>query len=61
MSAATLLSTVAGHGGVASGAAALPGGLMSAYDDLLAAVKDVRDRTGDPNAWQTGLAPAEVL
>lgn len=33
---------------------------MSAYDDLLAAVKDVRDRTGDPNAWQTGLAPAEV-
>ncbi|OBJ32623.1 hypothetical protein A5621_20755 [Mycobacterium colombiense] len=33
---------------------------MSAYDDLLAAVKYVRDRTGDPNAWQTGLAPAEV-
>ncbi|ORB78328.1 DUF4226 domain-containing protein [Mycobacterium timonense] len=33
---------------------------MSAYDDLLAAVNDVRDRTGDPNAWQTGLAPAEV-
>ncbi|OBI39669.1 hypothetical protein A5708_02745 [Mycobacterium colombiense] len=33
---------------------------MSAYDDLLAAVRYVRDRTGDPNAWQTGLAPAEV-
>ncbi|WP_406817678.1 DUF4226 domain-containing protein [Mycobacterium sp. M23085] len=33
---------------------------MSAYDDLLAAVKYVRDRTGDPNAWQTGLAPTEV-
>ncbi|ORA10850.1 DUF4226 domain-containing protein [Mycobacterium arosiense] len=33
---------------------------MSTYDDLLAAVKDVRDRTGDPNAWQTGLAPDEV-
>ncbi len=33
---------------------------MSAYDDLLAAVKSVRDRTGDPNAWQTGLAPTEV-
>lgn len=33
---------------------------MSAYDDLLAAVKYVRDRTGDPSAWQTGLTPAEV-
>ncbi len=33
---------------------------MSAYDDLLAAVKYVRDRTGDPNAWQTGLGPDEV-
>lgn len=33
---------------------------MSAYDDLLATVKSVRDRTGDPNAWQTGLAPTEV-
>lgn len=61
------LSTVAEHGGVASfpaaafaQAAAPPAWLMSAYDDLLAAVKYVRDRTGDPNAWQTGLAPAEV-
>jgi hypothetical protein len=33
---------------------------MSAYDELLAAVKSVRDHTGDPNAWQTGLAPTEV-
>lgn len=66
LSAGTPLSTVAGHGGVASrpaaGAAAEPppARLMSAYDDLLATVKDVRDRTGDPNAWQTGLAPTEV-
>ena len=29
--------------------------------DLLAAVKYVRDRTGDPNAWQTGLTPNEVF
>lgn len=67
LSAALPLSTVAEHGGVASfpaaafeQAAAQPAWLMSAYDDLLAAVKYVRDRTGDPNAWQTGLAPAEV-
>ncbi len=33
---------------------------MSAHDELLAAVKYLRDRTGDPNAWQTGLAPTEV-
>lgn len=33
---------------------------MSSYDDVLAAVKYIRDRTGDPNAWQAGLAPAEV-
>lgn len=33
---------------------------MSAYDDLLAAVKYVRDRTGDPSAWQAGLAPDEI-
>ncbi len=33
---------------------------MSTYDELLAAVKYVRDRTGDPNAWQTGLTPNEV-
>lgn len=61
------LSTVAGHGGVApflaaasTQAAAPPTLLMSAYDDLLAAVKYVRDRTGDQNAWQAGLAPAEI-
>ncbi len=59
------LTTVAGHGGVAplpaaGSAAALSAGLMATYDDLLAAVKSVRDRTGDPNAWQTGLAPTEV-
>jgi Domain of unknown function (DUF4226) len=33
---------------------------MSAYEELLAAVEYVRDRTGDPNAWQAGLAPSEV-
>ena len=33
---------------------------MSAHDDLLAAITQVRDRTGDPNAWQTGLMPTEV-
>ncbi len=33
---------------------------MSTYDELLATVKIVRDRTGDPNAWQSGLAPAEL-
>ena len=34
---------------------------MSTHDELLDAVKHVRDRTGDPNAWQTGLAPSEVV
>jgi Domain of unknown function (DUF4226) len=33
---------------------------MSAYEELLVTVKYVRDRTGDPNAWQAGLAPNEV-
>jgi hypothetical protein len=33
---------------------------MSTYDELLSAVKAVRDRTGDPNAWQTGLTPNEI-
>jgi Domain of unknown function (DUF4226) len=33
---------------------------MSAYEELLAAIRYVRDRTGDPNAWQAGLAPGEV-
>ncbi|OBG64010.1 hypothetical protein A9X05_07915 [Mycobacterium sp. E3298] len=33
---------------------------MSAHEELLAAVKDVRDRTGDPNAWQAGLSPGEL-
>lgn len=33
---------------------------MSTYDELLATVKVVRDRTGDPNAWQAGLTPAEL-
>jgi len=33
---------------------------MSAHEDLLSAVKHLRDRTGDPNAWQTGLSPDEV-
>lgn len=34
---------------------------MSVQDELLAAVRYVRDRTGDPNAWQAGLAPDEVV
>jgi hypothetical protein len=33
---------------------------MSTYDELLATVKRVRDRTGDPNAWQTGLTRTEL-
>jgi hypothetical protein len=33
---------------------------MSTYDELLATVKVVRDRTGDPNAWQSGLTPTEL-
>lgn len=33
---------------------------MSAHEELLAAVKDVRDRTGDPHAWQAGLSPGEL-
>ena len=34
---------------------------MSTYKDLLAAVKLIRDRTGDPDAWQTGLTPDEMF
>ncbi len=33
---------------------------MSTYDELLATVRAVRDRAGDPNAWQTGLTPTEL-
>jgi hypothetical protein len=33
---------------------------MSAHEELLAAVKYVRDRTGDPNAWPAGLSPSEL-
>src|SRR5437868_10698446 len=33
---------------------------MSTYDELLATVERVRDRTGDPNAWQTGLTRTEL-
>lgn len=33
---------------------------MSTYDELLATVKRVRDSTGDPNAWQTGLTRTEL-
>jgi hypothetical protein len=33
---------------------------MSTYDELLGTVKVVRDRTGDPNAWQAGLTPTEL-
>ena len=34
---------------------------MSTYRDLLDVVKQIRDRTGDPNAWQAGLTPGEVV
>ncbi|MGO9156435.1 DUF4226 domain-containing protein [Mycobacterium sp.] len=34
---------------------------MTTYRDVLAVVKQIRDRTGDPNAWQTGLTPNEVV
>ncbi len=30
------------------------------YEELLAAVKYARDRTGDPNAWQAGLSRSEL-
>lgn len=33
---------------------------MSTYEELLAVGKAIRDRTGDPNAWQAGLTPDEV-
>jgi Domain of unknown function (DUF4226) len=33
---------------------------MSTHDELINTIKSIRDRTGDPNAWQTGLAPNEV-
>ncbi|ORV91963.1 hypothetical protein AWC11_09780 [Mycobacterium interjectum] len=33
---------------------------MSTYDELINAITYIRDRTGDPNGWQTGLAPDEV-
>jgi len=33
---------------------------MSTYGELLATVKRVRDSTGDPNAWQTGLTRTEL-
>ncbi len=34
---------------------------MSTYRDVLAAVKEIRDRTGDPNAWQAGLTPDQMV
>ncbi|OBG28702.1 DUF4226 domain-containing protein [Mycobacterium sp. 852002-51057_SCH5723018] len=34
---------------------------MSAYDDLIDAIRYLQDRTGDANAWQAGLAPGEVV
>jgi Domain of unknown function (DUF4226) len=33
---------------------------MSTYDDVAEALKRVREATNDPNAWKTGLTPAEV-
>ncbi len=33
---------------------------MSPHEDLLAALAYIRDRTGDPTAWQRGLTPQEV-
>ncbi|CAM3048687.1 hypothetical protein BST27_14725 [Mycobacterium intermedium] len=34
---------------------------MSIYDDVVAAIKEVQDATGDPHAWEIGLTPSEVL
>lgn len=34
---------------------------MSTQEELLAAAKLIRDRTGDPDAWQAGLTPGEVV
>ena len=33
---------------------------MATHEELLAAAEYLRDRTGDPNAWQMGLPPSEV-
>src|ERR1700730_481122 len=33
---------------------------MSTYEDLAAALKRVREATGDPHAWTKGLTPDEV-
>ncbi|MGH3966726.1 MAG: DUF4226 domain-containing protein, partial [Mycobacterium sp.] len=33
---------------------------MSTHDELIATLKHLAERTGDPNAWQTGLTPDEV-
>jgi Domain of unknown function (DUF4226) len=33
---------------------------MSTHDELINTIKSIRDGTGDPNAWQTGLSPNEV-
>lgn len=33
---------------------------MSTHDELITTIQRIRDRTGDPNAWQAGLAPDEV-
>ncbi|OBG29465.1 hypothetical protein A5672_02770 [Mycobacterium alsense] len=34
---------------------------MSTHDELITTIQRVRDRTGDPNAWQAGLTPDEVV
>jgi hypothetical protein len=34
---------------------------MSAYDELIDTIRYLQQRTGDPNAWQVGLAPGEVV
>lgn len=33
---------------------------MSTYDELIATIAHVRERTGDPIAWQAGLTPDDV-
>jgi Domain of unknown function (DUF4226) len=33
---------------------------MSTYDELINTIRYVGDRTGDPNAWRSGLSPDEV-
>lgn len=33
---------------------------MASYDDLRNVIKQITDKTGDPNAWQQGLTPQQI-